>query len=248
MSSSTASAPQPPDAIILAGGLGTRLRAVLPDRQKVIAPVAGEPFLSRILRNFQIAGVTRVVLALGYRADDVIEAIGSLVPAGMTVIPSVEPQPMGTGGAIRRALALIGTDEVLVANGDSVIDYPLGDLIEFHRRCHSRATLLLCEVPDISRYGAVAFDATSKKILSFEEKQVGNHYPGIINAGVYMMARTLIEGFPESPHALETEILPRLCGHGLYGLDTRAQFIDIGTPEDYVKATKFFCQLNRGEP
>ena len=246
MSLPTMTSACPPDGIILAGGMGTRLRAVLPDRQKVIAPVGDKPFLSRILRNFKIAGVTRVVLALGYRADDVIDAIDSLVPTGITVIPSVEPQPMGTGGAIRRALALIGSDEVLVANGDSVIDYPLVDLIEFHRRCRARATLLLCEVPNISRYGSVTLDAVGK-IVSFQEKQAGNHYPGIINAGVYMMARKLIEGFPERPHALETEILPGLCGHGLYGLATRAPFIDIGTPDDYGKAAKFFSQLNRGE-
>jgi D-glycero-alpha-D-manno-heptose 1-phosphate guanylyltransferase len=245
MSLPIATSVSPPDAIILAGGRGVRLRAVLPKRQKVVAPVAGEPFLSRILRNLRIAGVTRVVLALGYRADEVIEVIGPSVPAGMTVIPSVEPQPMGTGGAIRRALALIGSDEVLVANGDSVIDYPLVELIEFHRRCQAWATLLLCEVPDISRYGTVTLDATGK-ILSFQEKQAGNHHPGIINAGVYMMARTLIEGFPESPHALETEILPGLCGHDLYGLATRAPFIDIGTPHDYGKAAQFFSQLNRG--
>lgn len=246
MSLPTMTSACPPDGIILAGGMGTRLRAVLPDRQKVIAPVGDKPFLSRILRNFKIAGVTRVVLALGYRADDVIEAIGSIVPAGMTVIPSVESRPMGTGGAIRRALPLIGSDEVLVANGDSVIDYPLADLIEFHRRCQARATLLVCEVPDISRYGTVNLNAQGK-ILSFQEKQAGNHYSGLINAGVYMMARPLIEGFPESPHALETEILPGLCGHGLYGLATRAPFIDIGTPDDYGKAVKFFSQLNRGE-
>ena len=245
MSLPIATSVSPPDAIIIAGGMGTRLRAVLPKRQKVVAPVAGEPFLSHILRNFQIAGVTRVVLALGYRADDVIEAMGSFVPTGMTVIPSVEPQPMGTGGAVRRALALIGSDEVLVANGDSVIDYPLVDLIEFHRRCKARATLLLCEVPDISRYGTVSLDTTGR-ILSFQEKQAGSNYPGIINAGVYIMARTLIEGFPESPHALETEILPGLCGHDLYGLATHAPFLDIGTPDDYRKAGKFFSQLNRG--
>ena len=238
----TATFANPPDAIILAGGMGTRLRTVLPKRQKVVAPVAGEPFLSRILRNLQIAGVTRVVLALGYRADDVIEAMGSLVPIGMTVIPSVEPQPLGTGGAIRHALTLIGSDDVLVANGDSVIDYPLVDLIEFHRQCQARVSMLLCEVADISRYGTVTLDAVGK-VISFQEKQARNHGPGIINAGIYMMARTLIEDFPKRPHALESEILPGLCGHGLFGLATRAPFIDIGTPDDYGQAAKFFSQL-----
>ena len=222
-----------------------RLRTVLPDRQKVVAPVAGEPFLSRILRNFQTAGVTRVILALGYKANDVLETIGPLVPVGMTIIPSVEPQPMGTGGAIRHALSLIGSNDVLVTNGDSVVDHPLVDLIEFHRRCQAQATLLLCEVPDISRYGSVTLD-TDSTIISFEEKQADAHHPGIINAGVYMIGRTLIESFPGSPHSLEKAILPGLCGHGLFGLDTRAPFIDIGTPDDYFRAAQFFSQLNRG--
>jgi D-glycero-alpha-D-manno-heptose 1-phosphate guanylyltransferase len=235
----------PPDAIILAGGLGMRLRTVLPDRQKVVAPVAGEPFLYRILCKLQIAGVSRVVLALSYRADEVIQAIGSLVPVGMTVIPSVEPLPMGTGGAIRHALPLIDSDEVLIANGDSIIDYPLDELIRFHRQCQSQATMLLCEVPDVSRYGTVKLSAAGS-VLSFQEKIAGAHHGGIINAGVYMMTRTLVEGFPERPHSLETEILPRLCGNGLYGLATRAPFIDIGTPDDYAKAAGFFSQFNQG--
>jgi D-glycero-alpha-D-manno-heptose 1-phosphate guanylyltransferase len=224
--------------------MGTRLRGILPNQQKVVARVAGEPFLLSILRKFQAAGINRVVLALGHRADDVKKALNSGIPRGMTVLPSIEHQPMGTGGAIRRAISLIGSNDVLVANGDSLIDYPIADLIEFHRRCHARATLLLCEVPDVSRYGSVTID-TAGTILSFQEKRAGNCYPGFINAGVYMMARTLVDSFPDGPHALETEVFPGLCGRGLYGLTTRAPFIDIGTPDDYGRATEFLAKLDR---
>jgi NDP-sugar pyrophosphorylase family protein len=233
----------PPEAIVLAGGFGTRLRSVLPDRQKVIAPVAGEPFLARILRSFHAAGVRRVVLALCYRAADVLDVIGPLVPQGMTIEASVEHVPMGTGGAIRHALPLIGGADLLVANGDSVVDCPLVSLIEFHRLRRARATLLLCEVPDVSRYGTVNL-GDDGQILSFREKQVQAHYPGIINAGVYMMSRDLVAGFPDGAHSLETAIFPELCGEGLYGLATRAPFIDIGVPDDYGRAAEFFSKLN----
>jgi NDP-sugar pyrophosphorylase family protein len=233
----------PPEAVILAGGLGTRLRSVLPDRQKVVAPVAGEPFLARILRSFHAAGVRRVVLALGYRSKDVLDAIGSLVPPGITVEASIEPAPMGTGGAVRHALPLIGSPDMLVANGDSVADYPVAPLIDLHRQRRARATLLLCEVPDVSRYGTVNL-GDDGQILSFLEKQVDARYPGIINAGVYMMSRELVAGFPEGSYSLETAIFPGLCGNGLYGLATRAPFIDIGIPDDYGRAAEFFSKLS----
>lgn len=205
--------------------------------------MAGEPFLSRILHSFKAAGVTRVVLALGYRADDVIAAIENMVPPGMVLLPSVEPAPMGTGGAIRYALPLIFSDDVLVANGDSAIDYPLARLIDFHRQRNARASLLLCHVPDVSRYGTVTVDGEGS-ITSFHEKQAGANHPGLINAGVYMMAHELIAGFPSQSHSLETAILPSLCRHGLYGLTTHASFIDIGTPDDYGKAAEYFSQLD----
>lgn len=243
MSSLLLDAQVPPDALILAGGLGSRLRAVVPDCQKVVAPIDGEPFLTRILRNLQTAGVRRVILALGYLAGDVMAAIAPMTPAGMTLIPSIEETPLGTGGAIRHALALIGTEEVLVANGDSVIDYPLADFIAFHRHHQARASMLLCEVPDVSRYGTVTLDGYGR-ISSFHEKQANAHHPGIINAGVYLMTRTLIAGFPETPHSLETAVLPGLCGDGLHGLSTNAPFIDIGTPDDYGRASAFFSKTN----
>ena len=234
----------PPDGMVLAGGSGTRLRSVLSGKQKVIAPVDGEPFLFRILDSFNAAGVKKIVLALGYRADEVLASIDSRVPEGMTIIPSVENKPLGTGGAIRHASRLISSDDILVANGDSLIKYPLINLIDFHRQRQAKATLLLCEVLDMSRYGTVTIDPTGT-ILSFQEKKLGLHCPGIINAGVYMITRKLAEEFPEEPHSLETTTLPKLCGDGLYGLATRAPFIDIGTPSDYRKATEFLAQINR---
>lgn len=236
----------PPEAIILAGGFGTRVRAVLPGRQKVMAPVSGEPFLARILRNFHIAGVRRVILALGYRADDVINSIETIAPPGMTIEVSVEPSPMGTGGALKYALHMTKTTDLLVANGDSMIDYPIASLIRFHRQRQSLATLLLCVVPDVSRYGTVLL-GEGKQILSFREKQTEIHCPGIINAGVYMMSRDFIAGFPDGFKSLEKDVFPLFCGKGIYGMTTYAPFIDIGTPSDYSKADKFFSQLDSKE-
>jgi D-glycero-alpha-D-manno-heptose 1-phosphate guanylyltransferase len=205
--------------------------------------INGEPFLARILRNLHFAGVRRTIIALGYRADDVISVVESILPQGMAIVPSIELKPLGTGGAIRNALQLIETDDILVVNGDSVIDYPLADFITFHRKCRTRASMLLCEVPDVSRYGTVSLDGGGRIVTFHEKRTVANH-SGIINAGVYMMSRKLIATFPVHEHSLEISVLPKLCGNDLRGLVTRAPFIDIGTPDDFGRASACLSLLN----
>lgn len=233
------------EALVLAGGLGTRLRQVVSDRQKVMAPVRdGLPFLAYILHNLNAAGVNRVILALGYFAEGIMEQIAPFTPDGMVLVPSIETEPMGTGGAIRHALPLFESDLMLIANGDSIVDAPLRDLSFFHQEMDAKMSMLLCEVPDVSRYGTVELNQ-QMQIIAFNEKQENvNKCSGIINAGVYLMSRKLIEDFPDAPHSLETEVFPKLCGRGLYGLVTQSPFIDIGIPEDYNKAAEFLSGFN----
>ena len=144
------------DTIILAGGLGSRLRSVLPDRQKVVASVGGSPFLARPIELAVAAGTRRIILALGYRADQVMAEVRTLgIPANVEIVASVEDQPLGTGGAARLALRHVTTPSVLVMNGDSVVGAKLAGLADFHFRHGDPVSMLLVSVPSVERFGAV---------------------------------------------------------------------------------------------
>jgi NDP-sugar pyrophosphorylase family protein len=234
------------DVVILAGGFGTRLRAVLPDRQKVVANVGGQPFLGKLIEFYSAAGAQRIILALGYRAEDVQAAVGGF--AGVAdVVASIEPEPRGTGGALRHALAYLRSDTVLVANGDSFAAVDLAALMRLHREKHSPATIALAHVEDISRYGRVVVDEAGA-VIRFEEKPAaGAGRPaeaGYINAGIYLIERSVIAALPDDRAiSLEREVFPQLIGRGMYGLAAEVPFIDIGTPESWEAADRFFAAL-----
>jgi NDP-sugar pyrophosphorylase family protein len=162
----------------------------------------------------------------------------------LNLIPSIESSPLGTGGAIRHALPLIQSSPILVINGDSIIDYSLVDLVSFHQDKQANVSMVLCKVPDISRYGSVSVDEYSQ-VVAFQEKLAATNKPGIINAGVYLMSQDIIKEMISTHHSLEHALLPKLCGNGLYGLLTEAAFIDIGTPADYAKADQFFIRTEK---
>jgi D-glycero-alpha-D-manno-heptose 1-phosphate guanylyltransferase len=218
----------------LAGGLGTRLSSVVPNCQKVVAPIEGKPFLERLLKKLQEDGISKIVLALGYRSEDVINSICKKNFNRLTLLTSIEPRPLGTGGAIKNSISFVETEDVIVVNGDSLIDFPIGKLIEFHRKNKSILSMLICHVEDAGRYGSVGINKKNQ-IISFHEKNNSNE-PGYINAGVYIMSKVFISELPSCPHSLEKFILPNLCGRGFYGLKTNANFIDIGTPQDFKRA------------
>jgi len=213
-------------AAILVGGQGTRLRAVVPDRQKVVAPVAGKPFLYRLLDQIAAAGIQRVVLCTGYKAEQVA-SIGASY-RGMTIRYSVEREPLGTAGALRNA----GLEApALVMNGDSYCDVDLTLLSQPN-------TIVVREIPDTSASGRVEFDANNV-ITRFAEK--GSTGQGWINAGIYLLNHEFIESIPAG-HAvsIEREIFPAWVGRGLRAFPTRGRFLDIGTPESYSAAQEFF--------
>lgn len=225
-------------AVILAGGLGTRLREVVADRPKVLAVVNGRPFLACLLDRLIDAGIRRVVLCTGYMAELVRDTFGDSY-RGMVLCYSREVAPLGTGGALRLALPLIDSDPVLVLNGDSFCDADLGLFARQHLAAAALASLVLVKVKDIARYGAVDVDEAGS-VSSFREKgsQSGE---GMINAGVYLLARSVIAAIPEGkPVSLEREVFPVLIGGGLSGFLQPARFIDIGIPADYYAASSFF--------
>lgn len=226
-------------AAVLAGGLGTRLRSVVSDLPKSLAPVNGQPYLAYLLDRLGRAGLDHVVLCVGYMAEKVRATFGD-VYGGMRLSYSVEPRPLDTGGALRRALPLLDSRDVLVMNGDSFFESSLGDFAIWHFAHRSTASLLLAQVPDASRYGTVQVDGDGR-VLAFREK-TRPEAPGWINAGIYLLNREVLATIPRArPVSLEREIFPTLVGRGLRACHGRGRFIDIGTPESYARARVFFA-------
>ena len=226
-------------AVILAGGLGTRLQSVVPDKPKVLAEISGRPFLAYLLEQLSCSGVRKVVLCSGYMANKVEECFEETYKT-LRLLYSREEQPLGTGGALRLALPRFWSDTVLVMNGDSYMDADIAVYVDRFLRKGCQAALILTKVPDTARYGRVTIDE-NENITAFDEKGTGSG-PGWINAGIYLMKKSLIASIPTGrPYSLERELLPALAGRELSGFCCEGRFIDIGTPESYTEAEDFFA-------
>lgn len=226
-------------AVILAGGKGTRLKSVVSDVPKPLAVVSGRPFIDWVLIGLAQARARRVILCTGYLASMLREFVRDGRRWGLEVLHSEEPEPLGTAGALRYALHLIESELVLVLNGDSWCFSNLDSFLQWHLSRHSRASVLLTQVNDCSRFGSVEVDGTSK-IRRFVEKppRAG---PGWINAGVYLIDRMHIAGIePGRPASMECDLFPSMIDKGLYGYRTSGRFIDIGTPESFASAHALF--------
>ncbi len=225
-------------AVILAGGLGTRLRTAVADRPKVLAEVNGRPFVAWLLDRIANSGIRKCLLCTGYMADQVCNVLG-YEHNGMQIGYSRELEPLGTAGALRQALPLLEGSPVLVLNGDSFCSVQYATLLTQHKKAGAIATLALAAVADIKRYGAVT-TGSDGAITKFEEKGISNG-AGAINAGVYLLDYSVIEKIPSKvPCSLEREVFPALIGQGLYGFLHQGSFIDIGIPDDYRIAQDFF--------
>jgi D-glycero-alpha-D-manno-heptose 1-phosphate guanylyltransferase len=223
---------------ILAGGLGTRLRPVIGERAKVVAEVNGRPFLAHLLDQVARFGFRDVVLCVGWQAEAVEAALGR-EHGPLRLRYSREAEPLGTGGALRLALPLLAGPSAMVLNGDSYCDADLAAAWAEHRARRASATLVLVEMADTSRYGRVEVDAEGV-VERFMEKQEGGA-AGWINAGIYLLERARIETIPPGRAlSLERDVLPGWIGTGLRGHRCRARFIDIGTPQSYSAASRFF--------
>lgn len=225
------------EAIILAGGMGTRLRPVVEEIPKVMAPVAGKPFLYYILKRLEAAGFTHVILALGYR-HEVIEKWVASFPTPMTLSLVVEEKPLGTGGAVRQALRQATETDVFILNGDTFFPVDYAAMLSFHQAMGGKATLALKEMRPATRYGLVEHD-TNGFITRFGEKQICAH--GLINGGVYLMRREALADYPER-FSLEKDYFEKVVGaHALAAFISDRYFLDIGIPEDYEQAQKDFA-------
>lgn len=227
-------------ALLLVGGLGTRLHSVLPSTPKPLAPLGDTPFLQLLVRQLHSQGVRRIVMCTGHLAAQVEKKFGDGSKLGVTIKYSKEPHPLGTGGAVKFAKPLLtGVSEFLVMNGDSFLELDFRQLLQFHRERGGMISMAVRTVPDATRYGTVEIDR-SNRVIGFREKS-SSHGPGIINGGVYIFNRTTLQHIPEGPVSLEKDVFPRLLDQRVYALQQRGTFIDIGTPEDYARA-QTLCQ------
>jgi len=232
-------APKLPPAIILAGGLGTRLRPVYSAGPKSMAPVADRPFLDYVLTWLRDQGVEDVVLCVGYKRSSIRKFVRKGRKWGLRVRYSVETQLLGTGGAVKKAQPLISGDTVLVINGDTLLRVNLRDLVEFHKRRRAAATLTTVKMKDHQRYGSVSLDR-SNRIIRFREKNVmlARTPTALINGGVYVFATAIFNRLQSRrPISLEKDVFPQLAAdRRTYGFITSAPFIDIGVPDDFRRA------------
>lgn len=220
------------EAIVLAGGFGSRLKSVVPDLPKPMAPIAGRPFLEIFLTSLARKGFRRVVLSLGYMAEKVVDHFGGQF-VGMELVYEIENTPLGTGGAARQALTRCHADHVFVFNGDTFLDLEAANM-EAHWQAHRAPLIVAREVPDTARYGRL--DTADGRVRGFAEKgEVGR---GLINAGCYVLPRDILDEFvPGQPFSLETDFLAKAVGVRRFDLFvTHGHFIDIGVPEDYARA------------
>ncbi len=224
------------EAIVLAGGFGTRLAHVVKDVPKPMAPVAGAPFLKYVLDDLVEQGVSRVVLAVCFKKEIIMDFFGNNY-RGAEVVYSVEETPLLTGGAIKQGLTFCEDERVLVINGDTYFQTDLKSMRSLSEKVNGKITISVKEMFDFSRYGTVEI-TDSMEVVSFREKQLCAR--GYINGGIYDVKRDSLKNYPEK-FSMENDCFPEMLKkHDIYAFKSDGFFIDIGIPEDYFKAQEIF--------
>jgi NDP-sugar pyrophosphorylase family protein len=232
--------PEDTPAVLLVGGLGTRLQSVLPSTPKPLARVGNMPFLELLVLQLRSQGIRRIVMCTGHLADQIEKEVGDGHKWGVAISYSQEPHPLGTAGAVKFAEAYLQRyPEFLVMNGDSFLELDFRELIRFHREHGGLITMAVRAVQNAARFGTVQLDA-HRRVIGFREK-TGSQTPGIVNGGVYVFSREILGKIPEGSVSFEKHVFPHLLGSGTYALEQHGMFIDIGTPEDYARA-QTLCQ------
>ncbi|MFL5772217.1 MAG: HAD-IIIA family hydrolase [Flavisolibacter sp.] len=223
------------EAIILAGGLGTRLRETVPDVPKCMAPVAGRPFLSYVIDMMRMQGIERIIFSLGYKNEIITSYLQEQYPTlDYTIV--VEQQPLGTGGGISLALQKCKTSNILIANGDTLFRINVAEMYQLHNEAMALCTLALKPMKNFDRYGVVETN-DQHRVISFREKQF---YPeGLINGGVYIIQKeTFLRFSVPEVFSFEKDFLEKYVNDkNIYGSIQNGYFIDIGIPEDFRKAS-----------
>ncbi|MBR6131120.1 MAG: nucleotidyltransferase family protein [Bacteroidales bacterium] len=223
------------EAIILAGGFGTRLQGVVKDLPKPMAPINGRPFLTYILDYLIEYQYDKVILSVGYLHEKIEEYFGSEYK-NLAIDYAVETEPLGTGGGILNAMSKCTADNVLVINGDTLFKVDLNRFERFHLEKQGLLSIVLREVDDTSRYGSVAIGNDSMIIL-FTEKE-SSEGSGLINGGVYLINKKLFEKHPQpKKFSFEKDLMTKFYTQELFfAMPSDGYFIDIGIPKDYARA------------
>jgi D-glycero-alpha-D-manno-heptose 1-phosphate guanylyltransferase len=223
------------EAIILAGGFGTRLSHMIQDVPKPMASVNGSPFLVCVLNYLSGFGVKRIIMATGYKSEVIEKYFGDSY-AGMEISYSAEKEPLGTGGAIKKSLESCRNENVIIINGDTYFNVNLGEMIKWHDAKRAILTIALKKMHNFDRYGTVKMDANSR-IVKFNEKKRAEE--GLINGGVYIVRRNICDEIKETKFSFEKDYMEKFVTEKKFeGFVSNGYFIDIGVPEDYYKANK----------
>jgi NDP-sugar pyrophosphorylase family protein len=230
-------------AVLLVGGLGTRLRSAIPSAPKVLASVGKKSFLHLLVSQLRSQGIHRLVMCTGYLAEQIEHEFGDGRAWDVAIEYSKEEQSLGTAGAVKLAARYLKDEsEFFVMNGDSFLEIDFHNFLAFHRSHDAMATIAVFNVENTNRYGTVNVDANGR-VLGFAEK-TGRDVPGLVNGGVYVFKQAVLECIPEHQSSLEKDIFPRLVDQGVYAQEQHGMFIDIGTPADYARAQGLCDSLN----
>ena len=229
------------EAIVLAGGLGTRLRHILPNIPKVLAPINGVPFLDILLEDLKRKGIRRVVLAVSYLREQIIRYVESKkFPIDISF--SIEEQPLGTGGAIKKAACLCESENIFVINGDTFFDVDLANMMKFHTARKAPITVAAKKMYNFNRYGAMTLDGDT--VTDIREKMTCAE--GYINGGIYCMRQDFILNLTSEKFSLENDVLEKnYSQRNIFAYVSDGYFVDIGVPQDYALANSYFSNLRK---
>jgi D-glycero-alpha-D-manno-heptose 1-phosphate guanylyltransferase len=222
------------EAVILAGGMGTRLKSLSGATPKPMMEVAGQPFLYRLMQKLEAEGCEQIHLAISYKANYVIDCIKQDNPTKIDIRFSVEQAPLGTGGAVRQAVDSVNSDHFLILNGDSFTDLNFNDVFEFSPA--DDVVIAATNVKNAGRFGAIKVN-NNGHVECFVEK--GQHGPGLINCGIYRLCKDKILELPGGPFSLEDDYI-KVTPHPIRVFETDGFFVDIGIPEDFHVAVRHF--------
>lgn len=222
-------------AVVLCGGLGTRLGDLTKDTPKPLLEVAGRPFMHHVLGKLAAAGVSDITLATSFQWEKIAAVYGQTWQ-GLRMHYSVEAEPLGTGGAIRQAMHQAQASEALVLNGDTLFDMDIKALLAFHGKKRAQVAVAVRLVPDVSRFGAVTMDGEGRIVKFGEKRQQG---AGRINAGVYVVNAEVFDGMEAARFSFESDVLSAgIEALRLYAMEADGYFIDIGIPADLARAAR----------
>jgi mannose-1-phosphate guanylyltransferase len=232
-----------PQAVLLVGGLGTRLRSETGDLPKAMIEVSGMPFLERILIHLRSSEIESAILAVSHGRESIEDHFRDRTASGISITYSRETQPLGTAGALRQALPLLKGDQVLVLNGDSFVDLDYYEMLRFHRVQENQLTIAAVQTSDCRDFGRLR--VSNGDVVAFAEKEHRDRSAGYINAGVYVFDRALIETIPPGVvQSLEKEVFPSILSRsgriGAYCI--QSYFMDLGTPERLQQLRVDFAQ------